>query len=163
MGNKRITKIAAKVNGKVVHPHSRKAKQMNKKAIRKNKMEKQGQIANLGHFKKGIDIMWFRDNMNTTEKKLTKEELIDLARRYVERYDAQLEELKANRASNHKIMVLEEKIKLQKEQFKSAHGIEVPDLTRVDIMEKLKEWDGGLKDTHAFHPTHINESGKCLQ
>ncbi|EGD72850.1 hypothetical protein PTSG_04578 [Salpingoeca rosetta] len=120
-----------------VHPESRKAKRMNKQYLRKAKLTDQRRSANFKQFKKGIDILWFRQRISNHTRALTQDQLRQLTQEYVKRFDDEIAALERQNKSKHRQMMLSERSSHEKSLFQSTYGITVPDLTDPENVRKL--------------------------
>eukprot|EP01147_Barroeca_monosierra_P010026 gene10026-2200_t len=162
MGRKAATKAAAKSEQrqKALHPTSRKAKQMNKKYLRKSKLIDQKRSSNFKQFKKGVDILWFREHLPQDVTVLTKDQLAYLTSdnyRYVKRFDDEIKSLEEQQKSKHRCMMLSERAQHEMRLFCGSHGIDVPDLTDPDNVQRLREWQGELNAIPTIKRTVIKK------
>eukprot|EP00049_Salpingoeca_infusionum_P026664 m.27125 g.27125 ORF g.27125 m.27125 type:complete len:157 (+) comp8897_c0_seq1:287-757(+) len=145
----------ANSKNKPVHPNSRKAAQQHRSSLRQGKVAQKKKALNVRQFKQGVDLMWFREAVLGIDRAMTLEELRELAAIYIKRNDEQIAALKASKASQFKILELEEKIRIETQQFTSGHGVQVPDLTKKETVLNLAEWDGSLAKLPAFKMLRI--------
>lgn len=139
-------------NKKVVHPNSRRAKEICRKAFREQKLEKTKSSATARLEILAEKLMWFQENINEEKKTFTKNELTEYAENYMRRYDDELEQISivesVGNRQGHQHAARESALKLtmdaEKNEYEGA-GIEVPDLINGKNLESFREWEGEIR------------------
>eukprot|EP00053_Salpingoeca_punica_P003528 m.43629 g.43629 ORF g.43629 m.43629 type:complete len:183 (+) comp12242_c0_seq1:132-680(+) len=146
---------------KVVHPKSREAKRMQKKAHRKEKMHKLKVTTNNRLASKGHKLVWFRSRLVPGKPSYTDQEICTLIRAYINRHESELHDIqelqqqKGVEKNAGRAEALTTLKRQEQEQFKS--GFEAPDLRRLDTVERLTNWTGELKDLPAIQMAHFKD------
>eukprot|EP01135_Chromosphaera_perkinsii_P007835 Nk52_evm27s1020 gene=Nk52_evmTU27s1020 len=130
----------------IIHPNSRKAKQITRAVHRIDKLDKR-KVQNVkGMSSLAEKLVWFQQNLVEGKTAYTYGEILQLIMRYIERNDEAIqmaEEIRKNGgSSNIKSEVLFE-LK-EREMGLYYSGFQAPDLTRVKIVKALKGWEGDL-------------------
>ncbi|CDH57117.1 ring finger domain-containing protein [Lichtheimia corymbifera JMRC:FSU:9682] len=145
-GNKKHTLKNIK-NRDAVHPYSRKAQQLQRVILRKNKLtQKKGdRTATNSRVERWL---WFRYALDESIQCATKQQIHDLIEMYIERNDEQLQTLEAERQKlmhkrkdpKYDLLVANKELDLN--EYKS--GIELPDFNDGKNLKRLRDWDGDV-------------------
>ena len=131
---------------KIIHPNSRKAKQISRAAHRVDKIDKKKINQVKGMSQLATKLVWFQQNLEEGKSAYTYGEVLDLILNYIHRNDLDIEhseELrKSGSSSNIKSEILHEMKQSEIDQYYS--GFKAPDLTRTKIVKALKNWEGDL-------------------
>ncbi|KAL5505932.1 hypothetical protein EMCRGX_G007479 [Ephydatia muelleri] len=144
-----------KVKGreKLIHPNSRKALQLFKKAHRDEKLDKKKAERSISNANEVMKLMWFKEHLDASKKFYTHSEMVEFVESYLGRLDAELEKLlgiqeeKSSVADHYRQQYAsrEDAIRtamVRERQLFESSGIEAPDLTTPKFMKEFMEWNG---------------------
>ncbi|KAJ1799749.1 translation machinery-associated protein 16 [Coemansia sp. RSA 2399] len=150
---KRVSKIKGREKA---HPYSRKARQITRAMHKETQIAKTKSDRLSGALSKGQKVVWFRDNMDSTQeeseddtkkKVWTKDELRELIAVYLNRNQDDVDEL-LEKKNNGKVLAPKEALFLQVVEIEAKEarlaGIAVPDLTNGAVVKVLRAWDGDV-------------------
>ncbi|XP_042878154.1 translation machinery-associated protein 16-like [Penaeus japonicus] len=141
-----------KENQKVIHPNSRKAKQLNKKISREVKMKKRRGENNLKLQVLGDKLMWFKREMDSSKEVYAPKDVLDLIDRYIDRNMEELEQItlkhSIGKRNKRQHASRESTIKIVHEQetalFRQS-GFETIDYFCPKNVEAFKSWSGEIR------------------
>ncbi|KAK7929139.1 hypothetical protein WMY93_005534 [Mugilogobius chulae] len=118
---------------KVVHPYSRKAAYLAREELREK-------------------LMWFQEQLDPTKTNYTKRDACDIIERYLQRFDAELEQIellngikgRQGRLHGAREAVIKQTIERERAQFEGV-GFEIPDIMNTKHLKTFREWTGDLK------------------
>ncbi|KAF0553861.1 translation machinery-associated protein 16 [Gigaspora margarita] len=145
--NKKKTLKQIKKKESVIHPSSRKAAQLQRAFLRKDRLDKTKLRRYSESVRPIVDrILWFKYALDDSIPCATKADIYDLIEMYISRNDDELSKIKSlkmNGAVRPKTVKedLIEALKL-KEQKEYIEGFEIPDLMNAKNVKILREWDG---------------------
>lgn len=142
---------------KLKHPNSRKMMSLAKKM---NKEEKKNNNKLGTHIKQnliGEKIMWFKERLPEGCPVLSREQILELIKSYLTRFDEELEQIalknsvgqRKNRQHASREDVINITKKREIEEFETC-GLEMPDLMDMHQMEVLRNWNGELRFLQNF-------------
>eukprot|EP00730_Choanoeca_flexa_P015868 TRINITY_DN7383_c0_g1_i2.p2 TRINITY_DN7383_c0_g1~~TRINITY_DN7383_c0_g1_i2.p2 ORF type:complete len:151 (+),score=22.06 TRINITY_DN7383_c0_g1_i2:113-565(+) len=120
--NKGRSKPATKANGKVVHPNSRKAKKINKVAIRKDRLFEQAKTTNLAQYNQALKLRWFQEHLEPEKKCYANWEVVAMITSYLQEKAADVREIRESKAGVHKAVRLEAQYETEAAEFFSQKG-----------------------------------------
>ncbi|XP_067672250.1 translation machinery-associated protein 16-like [Haliotis asinina] len=151
-------------NKKPIHPNSRKAAALSRKAFREVRISQDKSA------RSKLDVLaekcdWFRVNFDPDKTVYTREELCELSNRYLHRFDEEIEQIDivsriGNRQGNQHASRLAA-IKLTQESDRNeleSVGMEVPDLMNKSTFNQFKLWSGEIKYAQNFKLKKIHKS-----
>ncbi|CAF0786207.1 unnamed protein product, partial [Didymodactylos carnosus] len=142
-----------RAGGKIIHPSSRKAKQLSRRECHVGRVIKQRQNTRAKYNNLRQKLLWFKENLDLTHTKYSKNEFYDIIKRYLNRFQDELEQidLKNQIGERQKTPQYVSRKSLiatttgtEKNEFESI-GLEIPNLTQASIVEELKKWDGSIR------------------
>lgn len=142
-------RVLDKAKGKVVHPDSRKVKQMRR--VMRHNIRHDGIKARVTNERTMLAerFLWFRESLGKVcGLGLPTSDVVDaLAEVYALRGDAEIASLKRERnPPRGRIRQLEDRRALEIDQLKSSKGLSMPLVTSQDGMQSLlTEWDGSAE------------------
>ncbi|GJJ75119.1 translation machinery-associated protein 16 [Entomortierella parvispora] len=158
--NKRHTMKAIK-NKDMIHPSSRKAQQVMRVVLRKDRLDHRNKVrANQSHSQ--VDrVMWFRHAVPDEVATLTREEHHELIEEYLSRYNEEYESLVAlhrpgkvrPKAAREDMLALF----IANERQEYASGFEMPDFSSPKNVKLLREWDGDLNSIRRIKMIRLND------
>ncbi|CAG8817747.1 23160_t:CDS:2, partial [Dentiscutata erythropus] len=129
----------------VLHPSSRKAAQLQRVTLRKDRLDKAKVRRYSGSVRPIVDkILWFRYALDDSFPCAIKADIYDLIEMYISRNDDELSKLKLlkiNGAVRPKT-VKEDHIEALKLKDDLNIKLEIPDLMNAKNVKLLREWDG---------------------
>ncbi|KAL7647885.1 UNVERIFIED_CONTAM: hypothetical protein RMT77_001495 [Armadillidium vulgare] len=148
----KIHQLSESKKSKIVHPLSRKAKQLSKKVTRDAKMVKKKTVSNMRLQLLGDKLMWFKENFDSTLPCYTDEQINDLIERYIDRHREEIEQINLKNNIGHRKFrqhaSREDLIQICKEtemrEFTTS-GFETVDLTNMENVNRFKKWNGEIK------------------
>ncbi|KAF9921714.1 translation machinery-associated protein 16 [Linnemannia zychae] len=145
--NKRHTMKSIK-NKDMIHPSSRKAQQVMRVVLRKDRLEQRQKTRNNNAITATERILWFRDAIPEDMKVLTREQQHALIEEYISRFNEEYESLVAlHRPGKVRPKAAREDMLsafIAKERQEYATGFEIPDLSSPKNVTILRAWDGDL-------------------
>ncbi|CAF3333842.1 unnamed protein product [Rotaria socialis] len=142
-----------KTGGKLIHPSSRKAKQISRLECHAGRVVKKRQNTKAKNNNLRDRVQWFKDQLNETQLHLSKQQVHELVQRYLQRFQDELEQIelknqigqrqKTPQYASRKALI-ESTINAEKHEYET-HGFEVPELTRPDAVKVLRTWDGSVR------------------
>uniref|UniRef100_A0A3B4AUM1 Translation machinery-associated protein 16 n=1 Tax=Periophthalmus magnuspinnatus TaxID=409849 RepID=A0A3B4AUM1_9GOBI len=137
---------------KVVHPYSRKAAYLAREELRlkrkeRHKNDKATRLSNIGE-----KLMWFQEQLDPLKTNYTKKDACDIIERYLQRFDAELEQIellngikgRQGRLHGAREAVIKQTIERERAQFEGV-GFEIPDIMNAKHLKMFREWTGDLK------------------
>ncbi|RGB26691.1 hypothetical protein C1646_720434 [Rhizophagus diaphanus] len=142
--NKRHTFKQIKNKKSIIHPSSRKAAQLQRISLRKDRLER-GKSQRLSERVKPIveRLLWFRYAFDDTLPCATKAEVYDLIEMFINRNDVEILRLKSTHKVNSSKYFYLESLKL-KEKKEYIEGFEIPDFMNPKNVKLLRQWDGDM-------------------
>ncbi|CAB4405313.1 unnamed protein product [Rhizophagus irregularis] len=142
--NKRHTFKQIKNKKSIIHPSSRKAAQLQRISLRKDRLER-GKTQRLSERVKPIveRLLWFRYAFDDTLPCATKAEVYDLIEMFINRNDNEILRLKSTQKVNSSKYFYLESLKL-KEKKEYIEGFEIPDFMNPKNVKLLRQWDGDI-------------------
>ncbi|KAG0344799.1 translation machinery-associated protein 16 [Podila humilis] len=145
--NKRHTMKAIK-NKDMIHPSSRKAQQVMRVVLRKDRLEHRQKVkANQSH-SQSDRILWFRHIVPEESATLTREQHHELIEEYLARFHDEYESLVSlHRPGKVRPKAAREDLLLammNQERQEYATGFDIPDFTSPKNVKILRAWDGDL-------------------
>ncbi|CAF0775507.1 unnamed protein product [Rotaria sp. Silwood1] len=142
-----------KTGGKLIHPSSRKAKQISRLECHAGRVVKKRQNTKAKYNNLRDRIQWFKDQLNETQTHLSQQEIHELIQRYLQRFQDELEQIelknqigqrqKTPQYASRKALI-ETTINTERHEYET-NGIEIPNLTRIDAVKELRNWDGSIR------------------
>ncbi|KAI9014429.1 hypothetical protein CLU79DRAFT_767559 [Phycomyces nitens] len=142
--NKRHTLKTIK-NREECHPSSRKARQLTRVFLRKERLDQRSTERSNSN-PKAERWLWFRYALDESLPIATMKEMHDLVEMYLERNNDELEKLVKDRQiggrrpKTKRELLLLALIESERAEYKS--GFEVPDMTNGKTLKLLRDWDG---------------------
>ncbi|KAG0257073.1 hypothetical protein BG011_004182 [Mortierella polycephala] len=160
MVNKRHTMKSIK-NKDMIHPSSRKAQQVMRVVLRKDRLDHRQKIRATNSFSQSDRVLWFRHAVPEDAVALTREQHHDLIDEYLSRHDEEYESLKAlhrpgkvrPKAAREDMLVAI----MSKERQEYASGFEIPDFSSPKNVKVLREWDGDLNSINRIKMLRLND------
>ncbi|PKY49713.1 hypothetical protein RhiirA4_528404 [Rhizophagus irregularis] len=140
--NKRHTFKQIKNKKSIIHPSSRKAAQLQRISLRKDRLER-GKTQRLSERVKPIveRLLWFRYAFDDTLPCATKAEVYDLIEMFINRNDNEILRLKSTQKVNSSKYFYLESLKLKE---KKEYIEEIPDFMNPKNVKLLRQWDGDI-------------------
>lgn len=138
-------RILDKQKGKVVHPDSRRVKQLRRTLRHNLKADNVKTKLRQQRSALGARFEWFKDSITKTCGIGAPTEAIvaALAELFIHRHDAEIEKLKQERnPPRGKIKMLQEGVALEESMLTSSKGLQFPWVTNPDVLELVMKWDG---------------------
>ncbi|KAF7731456.1 translation machinery-associated protein 16 [Apophysomyces ossiformis] len=164
-GSKRLTLKTIK-NRENVHPYSRKARQISRVYMRKEKLEKKSNERS--NNPKAERWLWFRFAFDESLSFATKADIHDLIDMYLKRNDEELQKLREERESSSfkrpkssRENLLEALIQSERAEYVS--GFELPDLTNGKNVKLLREWDGDQNGMSRIKTIRVTEASTDIE
>ncbi|KAG0273748.1 hypothetical protein BGZ95_010464 [Linnemannia exigua] len=158
--NKRHTMKSIK-NKDMIHPSSRKAQQVMRVVLRKDRLEHRQKVRANNSFSTSDRILWFRHAVPDDVKTLTREEQHALIEEYLARYNEEYESLVAlHRPGKVRPKAAREDMLaafIAKERQEYASGFEIPDFSSPKNVVILREWDGDLNSLNRIKMVRLND------
>lgn len=142
---------------KLKHPNSRKTLNLAKQMKKSEKREQKKLGTHIKQNVTGEKILWFKERIPENCTVLTKEQVLELIKTYLARFDEELEQImlknsvglrkSRQHASREDIINITKKREI--EEFETC-GIEMPDLMDQLQMEVLRKWNGELRFLQNF-------------
>ncbi|KAF9901660.1 hypothetical protein EC991_005817 [Linnemannia zychae] len=158
--NKRHTMKSIK-NKDMIHPSSRKAQQVMRVVLRKDRLEHRQKVRANNSFSTSDRILWFRHAVPDDVKTLTREEQHALIEEYLARYNEEYESLVAlHRPGKVRPKAAREDMLaafIAKERQEYASGFEIPDFSSPKNVVILREWDGDLNSLNRIKMIRLND------
>lgn len=127
-----------------IHPESRKAVQMQREMRKDLNKAIRHKARDTGREQVAECYRWLKAEIERPERQDKKcfsdDEIVELLRVYVKRFDDELEDLEKDGKKTMQEMQL--KLQVQQEKEKLQTGYEVPDLRIKKVVTLLREWDG---------------------
>ncbi|KAI8064733.1 hypothetical protein BC940DRAFT_305214 [Gongronella butleri] len=129
-----------------LHPYSRKAKQLERIVMRKDKItskdSQQSKKANIA-----ARWLWFRYALDEDQEETTIDGMHELIQAYIERNSEEMEQLQAQRKitkrpKSQREHLIEATMTSDKDEYRS--GMDLPDLTSRKMVQLIREWDGDI-------------------
>ncbi|XP_020788672.1 translation machinery-associated protein 16 [Boleophthalmus pectinirostris] len=156
----------AKPAEKVVHPYSRKAAYLAREELRlkrkeKHKNDKATRLNNIGE-----KLLWFQEQLDPSKTNYTKRDACDIIERYLQRFDAELEQIellngikgRQGRLHGAREAVIKQTIERERAQFEGV-GFEIPDIMNTKHLKTFREWTGDLKKLPNIKLRKISNKG----
>ncbi|XP_069124281.1 translation machinery-associated protein 16-like [Argopecten irradians] len=136
---------------KPIHPNSRKAQQLTRKASRDQRLG----AKNLNTQRTELladRLVWFQQNVDVEKKCLKKCELASLCKKYLSRFEDELDQIdiiqnignRQGRQHASREAAISLTLAKEKEEF-ASNGLELPDLVNAKNFEYFKQWNGEIK------------------
>ncbi|XP_060076660.1 translation machinery-associated protein 16-like [Ylistrum balloti] len=136
---------------KPIHPNSRKAQQLTRKASRDQRLG----VKNLNTQRTELladRLMWFQQNVDLEKKCLKKSELASLCKKYLSRFEDELDQIdivqhignRQGRQHAAREAAISMTLNKEKDEF-ASNGLELPDLVNAKNFEYFKQWNGEIK------------------
>ncbi|XP_069110218.1 translation machinery-associated protein 16-like [Argopecten irradians] len=136
---------------KPIHPNSRKAQQLTRKASRDQRLG----AKNLNTQRTELladRLVWFQQNVDVEKKCLKKCELASLCKKYLARFEDELDQIdiiqnignRQRRQHASREAAISLTLAKEKEEF-ASNGLELPDLVNAKNFEYFKQWNGEIK------------------
>ncbi|XP_045609764.1 translation machinery-associated protein 16 isoform X2 [Procambarus clarkii] len=150
MGKPKLNVI--KENKKIIHPKSRKAKQLSKKVSRDLKLQKRKGESNVKLQFLGDKLAWFKENMDQQLEEFTPKDVLELIQKYIDRNLVENEQIQLKHniggRTSRQHASREDHIRITREremsQFTSS-GFETVDFLNPKALEIFKSWTGELR------------------
>ncbi|KAG0317758.1 hypothetical protein BGZ99_006109 [Dissophora globulifera] len=158
--NKRHTMKAIK-NKDMIHPSSRKAQQVMRVVLRKDRLEHRQKVRANNSFNQTDRILWFRHAVPEDAISLTREQHRELIEEYLSRYDDEYQSLLAlHRPGKVRPKAAREDMLaalMAAERQEYASGFEIPDFSSPKNVKLLREWDGDLNSIKRIKMLRLND------
>ncbi|KAI1315010.1 hypothetical protein EDD11_001395 [Mortierella claussenii] len=158
--NKRHTMKAIK-NKDMIHPSSRKAQQVMRVVLRKDRLEHRQKVRANNSFSQSERILWFRHAVPEDAISLTRQQHHELIEEYLARYNEEYQSLVAlHRPGKVRPKAAREDMLaafMAKERQEYASGFEMPDFSSPKNVKILREWDGDLNSLNRIKMIHLND------
>ncbi|XP_064458454.1 translation machinery-associated protein 16-like [Ornithodoros turicata] len=141
-------KVSKQKQQKAIHPNSRKAQQLGRKQIHKNKVKERKKQLTSKLRTKLDKLAWFHNNIAEVETRPSPEEFHNLIEKYFHRFDDELEHVRTIediRGTTLQYKGRMDAIKMTSEKETTDYmtcGLEVPDLLNAEAYRIFREWDG---------------------
>ncbi|CAF1127140.1 unnamed protein product [Adineta ricciae] len=142
-----------KTGGKDIHPNSRKAKQISRLECHAGRVVKKRQNTKAKYNNLCERIQWFKDQLNSDQSHLSKQEIHELIERYLQRFQDELEQIdlknqigqrqKTPQYASRKALI-DSTITSERHEYET-NGFEVPNLFHPDAVKELRNWDGSVR------------------
>ena len=143
---------------KIIHPKSRQATRIQKKQIRRDKVEKDVSVGATKLQSLGNKLNWFKENLQFCQDdesdQVDSKVMLLLAEAYLSRFDEEIEQIKlkhsigakGKRKHQHvsRLDAIEHAMKLELDDFEGC-GLEMPDLFNKKTLESFNAWNGELR------------------
>lgn len=155
-----------KGNGKkMVHPKGRRFQQLNRATLREQKIEERKRAHNEKRSNELARVKFIQDVINSDsfkdQKSFTLKEASVFIEQFINRDDAELEQFRkrqrSNRPTPNKQRLLEEKKKLEMEEFQK--GFLCPDLSDEQSVVFLRNWNGSFGALRTFKLIRVDKNG----
>ncbi|CAF1329425.1 unnamed protein product [Adineta steineri] len=142
-----------KLNGKPMHPNSRKAKQVSKIECHAGRVVKKRQNTKAKFNNLRERIQWFKDQLDENQTQLSKQEVNELIQRYLQRFQDELDQIEMKNQIGHRQKtpqyasrksLIESTVNGEQHEYET-NGIEIPNLTQTDAVKELRIWDGSIR------------------
>lgn len=137
---------------KAIHPNSRKALQLSRKAHHEERVQRRQDVQSMKLELLGNKLQWFQDNLDLTKTAYTKADLAELVERYLGRFDEELQQIeivnsmKSRQGRQHVPRETAIKTTLEKEKRDyETVGLEVPDVMNGKNLRYFRDWTGELR------------------
>ncbi|KAF8972378.1 translation machinery-associated protein 16 [Entomortierella lignicola] len=158
--NKRHTMKAIK-NKDMIHPSSRKAQQVMRVVLRKDRLEQRQKTRAANSFTLSDRILWFRHAVPEELTSLTREQQHELIEEYLSRFNEEYQSLIAlHRPGKVRPKAAREDMLtaiMAKERQEYASGFEIPDFSSPKNVKLLREWDGDLNSLNRIKMIRLND------
>ncbi|KAF9913548.1 translation machinery-associated protein 16 [Lobosporangium transversale] len=158
--NKRHTMKSIK-NKDMIHPSSRKAQQVMRVVLRKDRLDQRQKTRANNSFLKSDRILWFRHAVPEEVKTLTREQHHQLIEEYLSRFNDEYQSLVAlHRPGKVRPKAAREDMLtaiMAKERQEYASGFEIPDFSSPKNVQTLREWDGDLNSLNRIKMIKLND------
>ncbi|RIA97244.1 hypothetical protein C1645_752856 [Glomus cerebriforme] len=142
--NKRHTFKQIKNKNSVIHPSSRKAAQLQRISLRRDRLELVKSRRTSERVQPIVDrLLWFRYALDDALPCATKAEVYDLIEMYIARNDDEISNLNSSHKANSSRRFYLESLKL-KDKREYMEGFEIPDLMNPKNIKILRKWDGDV-------------------
>lgn len=160
-----------KATGKdvTIHPNGRKFKQINRATLREAKLQSKKREFTERRSNELSRIKFIQDLINTLDEyknctKFEPNEIANFIQLFINRDDEEIEEFKSkrrpNRPPHNKQLLLENKKKLEMEEFEK--GFQVPDLTLEENVKFLRNWNGSFGAMSTLKLIRVNIKGEIV-
>lgn len=160
-----------KATGKAVtiHPNGRKFKQINRATLREAKIQERKREFTERRSNELSRVKFIQDLINTLDeyKDYARFEPVEIAHfieLFINRDDDEINEYKekrrANRPPHNKQVLLENKKKLELEEFNK--GFQIPDLTMEENVKFLRNWNGSFGAMSTLKLIRVNSKGEIV-
>ncbi|XP_059577277.1 translation machinery-associated protein 16 [Alligator mississippiensis] len=137
---------------KVIHPYSRKAAQLTRKAHKQEKKEKLKNEKALRLSTVGEKLQWFQSHLDPSKADYTKKEACELIENYLNRFSDELEQIELHnsikgrqgRQHGSREMIIKQTMERERQLYE-GYGIEIPDFVNSKHLKIFREWNGDLK------------------
>eukprot|EP00741_Cyanophora_paradoxa_P002571 tig00000605_g2494.t1 len=134
-------KAEKKKEEKPIHPKSRKADQLVRAKHREDGKLKRAKILNKKQAALVEKLEWFKERIQTSNKlQYSTLDTCTMIHDFIHRFDADLEQLRAEKSKQTRVDILEELMRREQTLFTS--GYPAPDLSIHRNVKRLREWDG---------------------
>lgn len=143
----KATKVK-RLQQKLVHPNSRKAQQIGRKQIHKNKVQERKKELSQKLKIKLDKLAWFHSNLPDANTEVSPSDFQGLIERYLHRFDDEIEYVRSIeqiRGNTTQYSGRMDAIKMTLEKDNRDYdtcGLEVPDLLNLEVCNIFREWDG---------------------
>lgn len=160
-----------KATGKAItiHPNGRKFKQINRATLREAKIQERKREFTERRSNELARIKFMQDLINTLDDfkentTFTTLEIAQFIQLFINRDDDEINEFKAKRRANrpphNKQVLLENKKKLEMEEF--TKGFQIPDLTLEENVKFLRNWNGSFGAMSTLKLIRVNAEGDIV-
>lgn len=136
---------------KPVHPLSRKAQVLSKQVAREQRVNNSHAKTTLKNDVIAQKLIWFQQEVDQERKDFTKRDLIEYTKKYLRRFDDELDQIAIIKAvgnrHGHQHTARKSAIQLSIErdqQMLETSGLEVPDIINRNHLDIFRKWDGDL-------------------
>jgi len=160
MGGKKISERSIKKKSGPTHPHSRRATQLARVALRKDKLNQAKAVRNRSSNAK-VDrlstlILMLPDDVDALPDLAAVHSFV--SENFLTRHNEELEELRADRRPGRPPSKREIELKeiIAKEAQEYSEGFEIPDLTSKTNVKLLRDWQGDPQALPLFRMVRIS-------
>ncbi|KAK3090098.1 hypothetical protein FSP39_009181 [Pinctada imbricata] len=139
-------------NKKAIHPNSRKAVYLARKSHHEHRVSQTKTQTSIKMELQAEKLMWFQSHMDSEKVKFTKDDLAELIKLYLKRFEEELEQIEIVRSiGNRKGQQHVQRqnaisMTLEREKRQLHEGVfEVPDIINVKSLENFRKWTGEIK------------------
>ncbi|KAF8940500.1 hypothetical protein BGZ58_006172 [Dissophora ornata] len=148
-------------NKDMIHPSSRKAQQVMRVVLRKDRLEHRQKVRANNSFNQSDRVLWFRHAVPDDVVSLNREQHHALIEEYLARYNEEYQSLVAlHRPGKVRPKAAREDMLaafMSKERLEYASGFEIPDFSSPKNVKLLREWDGDLNSINRIKMLRLND------